>query len=49
MAAMLLGQNKETTAALDKLVKFISMKTKSILLAAILKVAELSPKQYKIG
>ena len=28
MAAMLLGQNKETTATLEKLVKFISMKTK---------------------
>ena len=46
---MLLNQNKETTTTLEKLVELISMKTKSILVAAILKELTLAPKQYKIG
>jgi len=44
--AILLGQNKETTATLEKLVELISMTTKEYSFGSQF---ELSPKQYKIG
>ena len=43
---MLLGQNKETTATLEKLVDRISMTTKEYSIGSHF---ELTQKQYKIG